>query len=789
MQSGEDYSLQDAFDDLGSEVLPEVERVVNALIYSFRTLGEETIGVLGIITGALADLIVKSTDFVARIEDLGTFVAQFRDTVSALSELGLAVGSGLIPVFSAFSSVMEGLANALNQVDDEFVANLVTFSAAIFAFSKLSGVTSTLVTILPNLALGFSNVASNVLKADSAFKAFQATVVGTNTRIANFLSQISAFSGVTALVGALGGMGERFRQIAFRSSAATARFEALALGTNVTAQQLYELAVAGNLSRDMMERLEDEAENINEELRRLQLNIALTDEQFGTLGDDIDVDVDEFADDLEDPGGFLDIPEGGLLSRFIGDTDKVSEGIEEARQEVARQFARGDLDISLIPDDLSDGRLRDSLNLATLAQVDFANASNTVRERIDGLNLSSKSLTDSIITLGSSVLRTASMMAVYTANLYKTIAASLWTLATTGSLSQAFAKLKTAKIADTIATYAQSSALVSYIGAANLATISTYALMAALTKLTLGAYALVAAVGALAVGLITNFEKVKSAGSGALSSLMPLFGAIKDVLLTTFVETWNVIVSAVTSLITIFSPLINVVKDFLGIFGLLSGTAEEGSDSFSLLGLTADIIVGALKALSESLQIVFAIVGVLGKAFMLLLVTPLKIAIGVVRGLAESLNTLGGIAAESQLLQEMFTGVENLISLLSDLRDGFYALPDNIEDAVNFAIGKINDLIDVINNIPLINIGEVSEVELTGGGLETDREELATDTAQAREGIQEVASNTINMKTENNQTVNQTVNADPEDKSTVSRVVEDAIERANRFERGRAAGQ
>jgi len=139
----------------------------------------------------------------------------------------------------------------------------------------------------------------------------------------------------------------------------------------------------------------------------------------------------------------------------------------------------------------------------------------------------------------------------------------------------------------------------------------------------------------------------------------------------------------------------------------------------------------------------------------------------------------------------MFTGVENLISLLSDLRDGFKALPDNIEDAVNAMIKHLNDAIHFINNeIPvlshILNIGEVSEVELTGGGLETDREELAADSANAVDGMQEVASNVINMKTENNQTVNQTVNADPEDKSTVSRVVEDAIERANRFDKTRS---
>jgi len=791
MQSGEDYSLQDAFDDLGSEVLPEVERVVNALIYSFRTLGEETISVLGIITGALADLIVKSTDFVARIEDLGEFVAQFRDTVSALSELGLAVGSGLIPVFSAFSSVMEGLASTLNQVDDEILGNVVTYTAAVVAFSKLSGVVSTFVTILPNLALGFSSVATEVGKADSAFKAFQATAVGTNARIANFLSQISAFTGITALIGSLGGMNERFRQIAFRTSSATARFEALALGTNVTAQQLYELAVAGDLSREMMEGLQEEAEDVDEDFRKLQLRLALTEEQFKSLDDGVDFDLDEFDAALEDPTENLDVQEGGLISRFIGDA---AGPISDAKDEIAGEFIAGDLDMDLLPegaagDSIED--LKDNIGLATLAQYDLANASETVRGKISNFDLSSKSLTGTIKSLSKSLVSAWKATFTYAASLVKTIGLSLIELARTRSLSSAYKVLRNSKIGVAIATFVANSALLSYIATAIGSTIATYGLIKALTILTGGAFLLVAAIGALAVGLITNFEKIKSAGSGALSPLMSLFGAIKDILLTTFVETWNIIVSAVTSLITIFSPLINVVKDFMGIFGLLSGEADNGSSSFSIFGAIVNIIVSELKRLSAVIQLVFGIIGVLGKGIMLLIVTPAKIAIGVIRGLAEILSGPFQDAMSSDFAQQFIKGFKNVISVIKQINKAFIELPHTFEDAVNAMIKHINNFIDYMNNeVPvlnhILNIGEVSEVELTGGGLETDREELARDTAQAKEGIQEVASNTINMRTENNQTVNQTVNADPEDKSTVSRVVEDAIERANRFDKTRS---
>jgi len=786
------FDLQDAFDQLREDVLPSVVNVVDALIYSFETLGSETVAVLGIITQALADLIVKSTDFVARIDDLGQFVSQFRDTVASLSELGLAIGSGLIPVFTAFSNIMESLANTLNQVNDEVLGNVVTFGAFIFAVSRLSGVLSTVVTIVPNLAVGFGSLATKVNNANSAFKAFQATVVGANTRVAHFLSQISVFSGITALIGALGGTSERLRQIAFRSSSVTARLEALALGTNVTAQQLYELAVAEELSADMMSALQDEANDVKDEFRELQLQLALTDEQFDSLDGDFDVDVGELSDDLNDPGGLLDIGGGSFMSRFIGDSSEAESVAQQAGEAVINTFDReeGKFLSQESREFWTEGkRLKDAakdVSLLETAQFDYGRATSFVNDKIRNNNIVTGSLLGTMKNLALSVKQAAVSTTALGLSFLKLIPNMLYTLATTRSLSKAFDVARNSQIGQAIASVIANSALLTYIASAISATIANYGLATSIAAVTGGLNILLALVGALAVGIITNFDKIKGSVDGAVSGIMPVLGALKDILLTVFVETWNIIVSAVSSLKTIFDPFITLIKSVAGIFGLLAGGAKEGGDSLSIVTVAANILVGALQFVSDAIQALFAVIAVLGKTLSLVLVTPLKIVVGLLRGFAELVGQAFDIAAEEY---DLFSGIENLIELINDVRTGFDEIPETIESFVNKAIGYINGLIEKINQIPIVNIEQIEEIEVTGGGLETDRDELATDTAQAREGLSQVAANTINMKTENNQTVNQTVNADPEDKSTVSRVVEDAIERANRFERGRAAGQ
>lgn len=796
MTSSEDdvYSLQKAFDDLGTKVLPEVDNLVEALIFSFETLGEETIGAIASLTGLLADLIQKSTRFVARISDLGDFLAQFKETITALSELGLAIGSGLIPVFTVFSNVMQTLADTLNQLDDEVLGNIVTFTALVVAFSRISGVVSTLVTIIPNLAVGFASLGTEVKKADTTFKAFQATVVGTNSRVAHFLSQISVFSGVSALIASLGGMSERFRQIAFRSSAATARFEALALGTNVTAQQLYELAVAGDLTKDMMQGLQEEAEDVDEDFRKLQLRLALTEEQFEDIDGDVDIDVDEFGESLDDPDRLLDT--GGLFSGLVGDASSASKDAKEA---VVKEFT----ELRFLPEDErgyfpkmeSVGDAAENINVLKLAQFDLARATDSVREKLNLTNLSSKSLGGAMKSLALSVKIAAISFGEYTVQLAEAVAASVATLYQTRSLSEATDTLRDSKIADRLATLAQSSALAKYIKAVYAATFANYSLAASFTVLTGGMFALVALVGALAVGIISNFDKIKGSVDGAVSGIMPILGALKDILLTIFVEVWNIIVAAVSSLITAFKPLGAIVGDVIGILTTLFGMSDGSTESFLNFGSAIEFTVAAIKSISDVIQIMIGLLGVainvvmqVVRAFSFLVTVPLQLFAGAINLIIDGLIYLIDIIARGVGSSDkgIVAYIKDAIDFINVLREQIDLVPERIESGLNSIISQLNSFIEKINDIFMTDFSTIGRVNITGGDLQTTRDELSRDTERVGDDLARVAPNVINMKEENNQTVNQSIDADPEDKSTVSRVVEDAIERANRFERTRA---
>jgi len=392
-------------------------------------------------------------------------------------------------------------------------------------------------------------------------------------------------------------------------------------------------------------------------------------------------------------------------------------------------------------------------------------------------------------------LHVATLKAIYSASTY--IATTMKQMYTDGVMATVKNKLTLAKLKSAAASYAESSAVLSYAYSAITASGASLSLAASLTVLTGGMFALVAAVGALAVGIITNFDKIKGSVSGAVSGVMPILGALKDILLTVFVETWNIIVATISSLKTAFLPLISIVMDFIGIFTTLFGMNKDAEQSFLSLSSVVNVIVGALQFVSDAIQAVIGVIGFLGNIIGTIIrihLFPITVSLQLLAAGFRAVYEAGKNFIDNILRSTTGSGlaknIERVIDVINDLREGFDKIPDKIEDVVNSVIDKINGFITKINNaIPYFELRTIDRIEVTGGGLETDRDELATDTAGAKGSLSRVVSNTINMKTENNQTVNQTVNADPEDKSTVSRVVEDAIERANRFERGRAASQ
>jgi hypothetical protein len=503
---------------------------------------------------------------------------------------------------------------------------------------------------------------------------------------------------------------------------------------------------------------------------------------------------------LDDPDRLLDTGGGSLIKSMVGSGDEASDAAQEAGEAVINAFDRdGGQFMSEESRDFWQGGMRfkdaaKEISLLQTAQFDLSRATSFLTDKYGEMGISVKGARNSLKALGGEFLRVykVTLKAIKASFVY--IGSTLKQMYTDGVLATIKSKLSFAKLANAAATYAENSALLTYIGTAISATIANYGLAASITAVTGGLNILLAVLGALAVGIITNFDKIKGSASGMLSGIMPIFSALKEILLTVFVETWNIIVSAISSLKTAFMPLISIIMDFVGIFTTLFGMNQKTGDSFLTLSNIVDVVIGVLQTVSDAIQLVFGVLGTLGSIVGTVIrvhLFPLTLSLQLIAAGLRAAYEAGKNFIDNVLRSTTGSGISKtigkVIKVVNDLRKGFDELPDNIETALNTIIDKVNSFIKKLNeSVPYLELRTIDRVEVTGGGLETSRQELSRDTERVGDDLARIAPNVINMKEENNQTVNQSIDADPEDKSTVSRVVEDAIERANRFERTRA---
>jgi len=139
-------------------------------------------------------------------------------------------------------------------------------------------------------------------------------------------------------------------------------------------------------------------------------------------------------------------------------------------------------------------------------------------------------------------------------------------------------------------------------------------------------------------------------------------------------------------------------------------------------------------------------------------------------------------------LEDGLSGLsEGFISFFSDVMDTVRNLPSTFEKYINMALRFLDRMSERVKNITggIIDFGEFEEIDITQeAGV--SRADVSSGMSNARDFVESRGSPSITYEENNETNVNQTINADPEDKATVSRVVEDAIERANRFDRTRA---
>jgi hypothetical protein len=323
------FTIQDAIDSFDGS---SWENLTAAIMESWVLLGEEVTNSLGIINNTLAEAVRRSAELLAEVDNLGDGVSQFGDTLNELAELGFTIGSGLLPVFESFSSVVERIAAALNSMDDAMLANLITFAALFAATSRVAGTLSSVVRIAPSVVTGFRSIAATSAAATGPLAQMSKAMGGVATKVGGFLNNINAFGGIGNLVAAIGSTSQSFREIAFSSDAATAKFQMLALNSDITAEELQDLAVQGRLTQSQMDALREETEDMNNELRDTQLNAMLTKEQLEEL-DNVNIDLDN--DTVIDPSDYantssaVDAASDSLQSMSLA-TKTAAQGAEQA---------------------------------------------------------------------------------------------------------------------------------------------------------------------------------------------------------------------------------------------------------------------------------------------------------------------------------------------------------------------------------------------------------------------------------------------------------------------------
>lgn len=653
------FTIQDAIDSFNGK---SWEALIESIMISWALLGEEVTWALGAINHALADAIIRSSQLLAEVENVSGAVSQFSKTMSELAELGFTIGSGLLPVFESFSATVESVASAINEMDDEMVANLVTFAAIFMATQKVAGTMASMVRVIPSVVTGLRSISTASAGADTALGGMKVAMTGVMSNVGQFLTTIGAFGGISELMLALDSTGEAFKEIAFNSVEAQAQFKALALGSDVTADELSELATKGLLTEKQIDALADETNELNDELMKTQLNASLAGESF----DDID------ADDID--VGNVDVDTNGIIdpSQFRNTSD-ATEKLDD--------------DLAAMAGGLDGGA--ESSTLMSKAMYKLNNATGKTGKAVYG------------VKRATNLLKTATMSWIGGMN-----AAIGTIIVKIGALLG----LTKAEASATTATMALDMAFTSLTGG--------------LSKIIPAIIGLIVVLGALTVGILKNMDGIKSAFSDMFQVVKAIVGGVVDILMVTFMSTWDALrmtieplLRPIKTIMMAFGGTGDAAEESSDAISILS-TAFE-----ALLGIISFTIrsIGVIGKLITTIFIIpFEGVAIaIGAVIDLLQWVSGKIGTWVA-----SWSVFQDFFDDTS--DSTVGLIDVISTLFDHTLDVMQSLTQRFENFINNAIiGGINDVISMINNVPGFNVAQMSEIDITRDeGIGTEEPEV-----------------------------------------------------------------
>ena len=359
-------------DALATDVAPAFRELIGAFGFAADTLQDDFIFALeaGFSAGAnfiemaalLADRIGEVPESITGQESRDNFktltdlAGQFTDTMADLAVVGTRVGSGLIGPIMTFLSTMEAVAKELRQLETETIRSIVQFGILVGVLSRVSGRAATLLKVLPNIALGMNNVATAGASANGVIGTFKAVMAAANAQLGGFLSQSTLLGGLTQLQSTLFENNRRLREVALNSTAADKAFAALSEESNVTTEELRELAISGELAEESVEDLKQTAADadLSNELSDVDIDAIDTDEDVGIGAEQFVKDgaiADSIFGSISDASRDVSLPRlGDGMSKSINKLDAKVNGMGEATKKArAKLLGLQAVEKALIP--------------------------------------------------------------------------------------------------------------------------------------------------------------------------------------------------------------------------------------------------------------------------------------------------------------------------------------------------------------------------------------------------------------------------------------------------------
>lgn len=149
-------TINSMLDMMSAELVDSFNNFIDASVFAFELLNDEFVLMLEFLLDGTAALLRFSAVFVDGFMESTELLDAFIASLSELAQLVQKIFQGAAPVLIAFSGVLRTVADALNSLDQELFANLISFAILTVAVNKLAGFLAGMMSVVPGLITIFS---------------------------------------------------------------------------------------------------------------------------------------------------------------------------------------------------------------------------------------------------------------------------------------------------------------------------------------------------------------------------------------------------------------------------------------------------------------------------------------------------------------------------------------------------------------------------------------------------------------------------------------------------------